>query len=62
MELQNHEGGHFVHIVHRTDTNCGASRVALLSQCWHRKEKIVDPHKHYNSSEKMTPNSKLGIE
>lgn len=48
--LQNREAGYFVHIVHRMGTNYGTCQVVLLPLLWHSKERIVDLHKHYNSS------------
>ena len=58
IELQNPEPGYFVRIVHRMGKNCGISQVVLLPQRWHNKERIVDPHKHCNSSVILTSNSK----
>lgn len=59
IELHIHETGYFVHIADKMGTNCGTCRVlALLPQWRHSKEKIVDPRKHYNSSDRMPSNLK----
>jgi hypothetical protein len=57
IELHNHDPGYSVHIVHSMGKYCGTSQVVLLPQWGDSKERIVDPHKHCNSSVEILPSN-----